>query len=347
MAEFPTPSIIPCRTCPPQDQQGGHAAGRHDISVIRPSDREHLAEEAAQWLARLELGTADRDAFERWRSRSPAHAIAFARVQASWEQFGNASGAENGIASPSPVSRRALMRAAMAASIVGVFAGGGILTSRAYAWDRAETGVGETKSVRLPDGSTAMLNTDSAIAWKMDGERRVVRLGRGEVALDILPGTDTLSLESAGLRARLSAGRFNARLKAGALDVMVLKGEAHGETQALHSAQPDNRAGAYHTLLLTSGTPSVRAASQQQMAETLAWQNGEILFQDEPLSAALDEYNRYLRNKIVIIDSDLAGIRVGGRFTSTDPSAFLDALRTSLDIEVQPADGNYLLTRKK
>lgn len=46
-----------------------------------------IATEAADWWSRLELGTADPDGFERWRESDPAHAIAFARVQATWESL--------------------------------------------------------------------------------------------------------------------------------------------------------------------------------------------------------------------------------------------------------------------
>jgi transmembrane sensor len=294
----------------------------------------------------LDLGTADQAAFERWRGQSPAHALAFARAYARWEQLGGneAPQAEQHVG-PS-ASRRALMRTAVVAAVIGL-GGGGLLTSRAYAWDHAETGVGETRKLMLPDGSVLALNTDSAVAWQFNDRQRVVRLERGEVALDVSPGPGVLSLESDGLRTALSAGRFNARLKAGALDVMVLRGKASSKAQAPLSADAPIVADAYQTLLLTTGEPSVRTVSKQQVAATLAWQDGEILFQDEPLSVALEEYNRYLQGKIVIVDSSLGGIRVGGRFTSTDPSAFLEALEATLDIDARPVNGNYVLTRKK
>jgi ferric-dicitrate binding protein FerR (iron transport regulator) len=47
-----------------------------------------LADEAAMWLARLDLETADLAAFELWRGQSPDHAVAFARAHAAWEVAG-------------------------------------------------------------------------------------------------------------------------------------------------------------------------------------------------------------------------------------------------------------------
>lgn len=313
-------------------------------------------------MARHDLGTVDAEAFAQWRGQSPAHAVAFARAWAAWERLGTMHGAEQGteqggeqdteqadgrigVVPDTHVSRRRFLRAAAVAGGVVVM-GGGLLTSRAYAWSHAETRVGETRMVRLPDGSAMMLNTDSAVAWKFDRDRHVLRVDRGEVSLDVRPGQVRLSLANRAVAALLSPGRFNARLKAGALDIMVLRGSA---SVAMHGAADGTArtAGPDQTLLMTDAAATVRPVSRRQMASTLAWQNGEILFQDEPLSAAVEEYNRYLSGKITIMDSSLGGIRVGGRFTTTDPSVFLAGLRTSLDIDVQESNGGYLLTRKK
>ncbi|TNE42293.1 MAG: DUF4880 domain-containing protein [Sphingomonadales bacterium] len=330
--------------------------GRWSIASHRAYDSEQLAEEAACWLVRHDLGTAERAEFERWRAQSPAHAIAFARAWAAWETANEAQGDDDVVGPASEVvpagvsvaepSRRYFLRTAAAAGIVMV-AGAGLFASRAYAWDHAETQVGESRRIYMPDGSEMMLNTDSAVAWKFDGDRRIIRLERGEVALDIHPGPAALSLIGKGLTASLSAGRFNARLKAGALDVLVLRGVAQALPYSAGKPVAQASAGQAQTLLMTDVAPSVRPVSGRQMAATLAWQDGEILFQDEPLSSAVEEYNRYLASKIVIMDSGLGGIRVGGRFTSADPSAFLTALRTTLDIDVQAANGSYFLTIKK
>ncbi|RZL77789.1 MAG: DUF4974 domain-containing protein, partial [Sphingomonas sp.] len=140
---------------------------------------------------------------------------------------------------------------------------------------------------------------------------------------------------------RLSAGRFNARLKGGALDLMVLRGTASASEGSL----PPMRAAERHSLLLTGGKPIVRPSSGDEIAATLAWQSGEILFLDEPLASAVDDYNRHLIRKIVIADPELGSIRVGGRFTSKDPAAFLQSLHTSLAIKVVISGNSVLLTR--
>jgi transmembrane sensor len=288
--------------------------------------------------------------FETWRAQSPAHAIAFARGFAAWEQVDRAQQdvADLGLHEASEFrpsvmpSRRGLLRAAAGSALV--IGAGGVLTSRAYAWSRAETGIGEIKRLHLPDGSAMMLNTDSAVAWRFSETAHVLRLERGEIALEVAPTPVMLSLRGAAADAQLSAGRFNARLQGDALDVMVIRGVAQSARRAASSGAVAAR---HQALLVTRGATRVEPTSQEQLAATIAWPSGEILFHDEPLSAALLEYNRYLPAKIVLSDPALGAVRVGGRFTSTDPSAFLEALQATLNLEVQSTPNGYLLSRKK
>ncbi|MGH1561124.1 hypothetical protein ACRAWD_32145 [Caulobacter segnis] len=73
--------------------------------------------------------------------------------------------------------------------------------------------------------------------------------------------------------------------------------------------------------------------SDQDVAETLAWRDGDILF-DEPLPAAVRvEQNRHLVRKITII-AQLAAQGAARRrtlSTPTIPLAFLLALETTMD----------------
>jgi transmembrane sensor len=47
------------------------------------------------------------------------------------------------------------------------------------------TAAGETARVSLPDGSTAWLNTDSALRVAFDGARRLIRLLEGEALFEV------------------------------------------------------------------------------------------------------------------------------------------------------------------
>jgi transmembrane sensor len=291
-----------------------------------------IAAQAARWVAQHDLGTIDAVAFEAWRSRDVRHAIAFNRALSSFEAF--AEKAEETPARALRPSRRTVLRTATGGVAAAMLVAGS-LTTRAYAWSTASTRIGENRKVRLPDGSAAALNTDSCLAWRFSRYERRLWVERGEVAVDLCPGIPAL-LQGSKRTVALSTGRFNARLRDGTLDLLVLRGHALVGTQPV---------AAYHSLLLSDASPAIRTVSPAHVETAIAWQHGEILLDDATLGTAVEEYNRFLTRKIVIADPDLATIPIGGRFTSSDPTAFLQAVETGLGVHVSTTDAAYLLTR--
>lgn len=310
-----------------------------DIYQSNDARRRTASREAAVWLARLDLGTADPQAFERWRTSHVEHQVAFARVVGASEA---ATADPEALSLTKGLSRRGLLRAGTG---VGVFAmlGLGGLSTRAYAWSNATSRIGECRTVRLPDGSGARLNTGSSLSWRFRENRRTLWIERGEVALDIQTGPDCM-LHGSGKQVVLSVGRYNARLRGATLDLLVMRGEA-SVPYDIAAGTPISRASAGEGILMPVGLPVVRSTTADELAASLAWQQGEILFQHETLGSAVEDYNRYLNRKIVIVDRDLADIPVGGRFTSNDPGAFLRALNVGLGVQVSSSETGYLLTR--
>ena len=304
--------------------------------------KRRIAGEAATWLARHDAGTIDEKRFLAWRDASPEHAIAFTRALAVW----NEAGARAGVSVESRFTRRRAAAAIGGMALVGLLGAGGF-TTRAYAWNSASSKVGECKRVVLPDGSRAMLNTDSELQWRFSSTERSLWIVRGEVGLELVGGSPA-QIHGLDRIASLSQGRFNVRLEGAAMDVTVLAGKAAAmrapKAEALIAAAAAVAAPS-EGLLLSAAAPSVREASPQRLAATVAWQQGEILFDNEPLQTAVREYNRYLTGKIVIADPDLTGIPVGGRFTSTDPADFLSALELGLGVRATASNGGFVLTR--
>lgn len=306
-----------------------------------PTEKASLTEQAAAWLAALDAGTADRAAFERWRAADARRAAAFAQVAAAWTRLDAArllrqaecaadldAGADGETAArrPRAVSRRTLMRAAAVAGLVvsgGTAAG---LMSRAWARTSAETGIGERRSIVLEDGSRLELNTDTRVAWRLRESERSVWLTRGEIALDVAASGAPLSLHGAVSRTELAEGRYNARLTGTALDLLVVEGRA----RLAAAGTPAVSAG--ESALISAAGPAVRAAEPVVIARAEAWRRGELVFSGESLDFAVGEYNRYLARRIIIGDAQLSRLRLGGRFTSADPSQFLRALEASFGI---------------
>ncbi len=298
-------------------------------------DRDALIAEASEWLARLDAGRTTERELDAWREADPRRAAAFAQVAAAWSRLDVLRNADALPPAPEPrMNRRAWLAGggALAASLVG----GAYLGRDHLLRSGLATGVGERRTFTLPDGSSVELNTDTKIAWRFDRKRRRLWLERGEAALTV--AQDTLRpFELVTVRglARLAAGQFNARLRPAGLDLIVLAGQAAVET-ASASAQVGvaSAAAARQVLEITDQRIDVADAREADVQSVQAWRRGEIVFEGQSLSAAVDEYNRYLTRKLVVDDARAAKLRLGGRFLTGDPDSFLRALRTTFGLRI-------------
>jgi transmembrane sensor len=299
--------------------------------------RADAMEIAALWLARLDSGTADVAAFERWRAEDPRHAVAFAKVAGAWRALGDTAPVA-AVGSPSGLGRgrgsMGVSRRTAAAVLVGlgVSAGAVGLGGRVFARDRVATGTGERRSLDLTPSVRADLNTDTRLSWRAVGDGLKLWLERGEVALRVSRSDGGVVLHAGAFVGALSDGAFNARLRETMLELTVIDGAVAGRARA--SARPV-RVDKGRRLLATSREIAAGPVSAATLEEIAAWPQGEIVFRDEPLAAAVAEYNRYLERKLVILDPEIGRLRIGGRFTSVDPTDFLEALQASLPVRAR------------
>lgn len=295
-------------------------------------------EEAAGWLAALDAGSVTPQAFEQWRAADPRHAVAFAQVAHAFEQVERLRAVDERPVEPAPapaINRRRMLRAGVLAG--GASVAGALLAVRATARDHAETAVGERRGLVLDDGTRIELNTGTRISWRTDEKGSRVWLERGEIGLTVSALRGRLELEAGGARFSLGAGRFNARQQPESFDFLVLDGTA----DSLRGGRLESGAMAR----VIGQTVAVRPADMVTLDRARSWKDGQLVFEGESLDFVVAEFNRYLDRKIVIADPTLSRIRLGGRFTTTDPTDLLTALHASFGIRSQrSANGAITLT---
>jgi len=308
-------------------------------------DRNALIAQASEWLARLDAGRADPVAFEAWRDADPRRAAAFAEVASAWSKLDALRDAE-------PRERPAMTRRAWiggGAALAAGLAGAAYLGRDQLLRARTVTGVGERRTLALPDGSSVELNTDTEVLWRFDRQHRRLWLERGEVALTI--AQDALRpfelFTQQGL-ARLAPGQFNARLRPAGLDLIVLAGRAAittaaGQAQAAVESATDAR----QALVITPARIVAAAAPEAEVQAVQAWRRGEIVFEGQKLAEAVEEYNRYLTRKLIIEDPKVGGLRLGGRFLTDNPESFLDALRTTFGLRIVSDGPSRILLKSR
>jgi transmembrane sensor len=308
---------------------------------------------AADWLARREFGLTPEESaeLERWLRQNERHARVFGELQMTAAIFDRhpealASTSAEAAGSPTgrafvPARRQQTLRAAVwsalaAALVIGVFLTWRLATHDTRAYNlTAQTEVGGLRTVALPDGSVARLNTDSELEIRfLPGERRA-RLARGEASFTVAKDSHRpFIVEARGVTVRAVGTEFVVRLHAAAVDVLVTEGRVRVENAATESLLPV-RAGAPAAAtqpalapVLSAGekvlvplgraTPEAAAAVTEvapaQIARTLAWRERRLIFEDTPLSEVVAEFNRYIKHRLVIEDPNLGRRKFGGTF---------------------------------
>lgn len=332
------------------------------------TSRGAIADQAADWLIRLDAGRGDPDAFEAWRAADPRHAAIFAQVAATWQKTGELRGAgldmepsppsaatppsSEETTPPHPRITRRFALTGLAAGLASLAVGTGfyLRTMR----EQAETGVGERRTILLPDGSRIALNTDSRIGWRL-GDRLDFWLERGEAALFIVPGTGSpeagsragnaftahSDATSGAIEAALTGGHYAMRMMENGLRLIAFSGQARvsGATGTGILLRPGQ-------ILVQNGLRlSTQALSPEEIDRATAWQRGEIIFDGMTLAQALNEFNRYLPRPMELADPSLASIQLGGRFNSDDPQGFLEALSDGFGINSRTDEKRISLFR--
>ncbi len=296
--------------------------------------------EAAAWLARLQSDAPsahDRAGCEAWLAASEGNRRALAEATAAWEAVG-------GLASPSlapprtrpreaKLARRAVLAGGLgAASLLAVWAGS---ASRSYA-----TGVGETRTLRLDDGSRLTLDACSqARCGFVQGLRRL-ELVRGRIALEVAPDPERPFVVTRERRRVLAFGRsldvacLNEGLAVTAVDGLVLVQEPGREVVRLESGE---RLRASSATGLETDRPELQAVT--------AWQEGRLVFADETLADATAEINRYSPRPVTLADGAVGALRISGSYRTRSAEAFARSVAMLYGLEVVSEPDRLLLRR--
>jgi transmembrane sensor len=79
----------------------------------------------------------------------------------------------------------------------------------------------------------------------------------------------------------------------------------------------------------------------------VAWESGQLMFDDEPLRDVAVRVNRYTTQPVVV-DPSVASLRLSGVFNTGDVSTFVDTVTHYLPVKShEDSDGTIVLTRNK
>jgi transmembrane sensor len=212
-------------------------------------------------------------------------------------------------------------------------------------WISYTTSIGGYEHITLADGSAVQLNTDSEIRARLTPGRREIELIRGEALIKVAHDARrpfTVSAASTSVRADPpgnGGAAFVLRMRGPErIDVAVTEGTILlGPSERIidvalgrNSSQSPLRAGQAATV--SPDGVHLEKIALEDLNRKLSWTAGLLSFQGETLSEVTDEFNRYNRKHLVVMDPLIADRRIGGAFQATDPESFVSALQKWFEI---------------
>ena len=307
-------------------------------------DADPIRTQAATWFARLhadELSENEQAAHRAWLDADPAHRLAYERVERMWSMLSDFSAtpdiSQRLAAIPAATAeqarpqlprrpRRLQWLAVCAAALTAVVIGWRVFAPAPPGEQRYASAVGEQRSITLDDGTQVDLDTGTTLRVRYSRQQRRIELDQGRAFFKVAhDSARPLTVDTAQGSVRAVGTQFEVYRQDNGLDVTLFEGKVQ-----LRAAAADDSAAAVTTL--TPGQRARMTAGKAPQVQNFqggrapAWIDGQLVFADLPLRAAIEEFNRYGGSPLRVNDAALGELRVSGVFRSNDSTGFVEAL---------------------
>lgn len=303
---------------------------------------------AAEWLARQDRGlTAEEsDAIELWLEESTLHRVAYLRLKSAWQRADRLAALKRPLAVRRDEKRFPWRLSLAVAALLALLAGGGAWLawlppappSRNYA-----TAVGEMQAVRLADGSQVELNTNTKLRADVTDARRAVMLDSGEAYFSVVHDAKRPFTVYAGNRRITDIGtKFSVFHNGDDVRVTVREGKVRIET--LDRIGSPVFADAGQVVMIKGGETLIIEKTESDIANDLSWRSGVLVFNQQTLAEAAEQFNRYNERQIRV-EGRARRIRIGGRFKADNVDVFVTLLHRGFGLSVNDQGGTIVVSR--
>lgn len=244
------------------------------------------------------------------------------------------------------------------------------------------TDIGEQRTVTLEDGSIVKLNSSSRFTVRMSPERRQIDLVSGQALFEVAHETARPFIVKSGEVAVRAVGtQFDVNQRRSGTIVTVIEGRVKVDavpsvglsrlftpstpvpaelqqepSRPTSGARPEqSRGSAPNVSLSASAGEQVRVAQNGAMERTttanaeaaISWLQHELRFDDQPLSDVVEEFNRYARTPIVLVDPSLENLRINAVFHTTNPDSLLRFVSRFDGVRVEKTQKEIRIDKRK
>jgi len=311
-----------------------------------------LTRQAAVWIERRDFGDwtdESRAEFDTWLAQSPAHRVAFIRLETGWKRSELLSALQTfkpaRIAQPARKHWWAIGGAAAAAAVALVAFGlSGAFDAKKPAFQTYATTIGGRETLALADGSEIELNTDTVLRISNAAHGRKAWLDKGEAYFKIKHDAAHPFVVVAGAHRITDLGtKFTVRDEGTGIKVALMEGRARLDSTGKTGPR---------SVTLTPGdvalaTPtsfSVNKKPTAQLIKDIGWEHGVLTFDHWALADAARELNRYNTKKLIIGDAVAGRLTFGGTFATNDVDAVANVAHEIFGLHVEHQGNNIVIS---
>jgi transmembrane sensor len=319
-----------------------------------------LRDTAIGWLVHVQSDAAtggDWNALADWLEQSPAHLAAFEDVERlSLELTDRAREIAASLPSPrvtQPTAAKIRQARlgwppaagvfAVAASLAAAALIGGPALWRSYDGmvQTYQTGAGETRVMRLDDGSQIHLNATTTLIVQQGWRSRRATLGNGEASFDVAKDSSRPFLIAVGdERVRVVGTEFNIRHYDPAVEITVRRGVVEVWPAALGRASAVRLIKGQSVRQAAGAAP---AAPQATDPDTVfAWTQGRLIYDRRPLAEVVIDLNRRFKTPIRLLPA-AASRTFSGVLILDDEDTVVRRLAAYMRLSVDRKPGEFVL----
>jgi transmembrane sensor len=321
---------------------------------MSPRADNKVAAEAREWFVRLlddDVSADEIALWQAWLARSPAHRAAYDRVTDAWslgdvgERPSHAELAQDHYNGSAPVAqwsgkpKHAVLRPALMAASLAVAVLGGAAAFNALPAGEAQaitTARAQHKQTQLADGSKIAVGAMTGVQVRMSDRRREIKLDKGEAFFKVANDGRPFVVRTPFGAVTAEGTAFNVDVSDGQLCLTVTEGMAVVQPSGLF-AKPVRVAAGQRLIVGASG--AVVAAT----AAPVTWTQGRLEYRGEPLSAVIDDVNRYAEHPIVLRDPSVGQLAYTGTVRLDATGDWAQGLPAAFPLDVAQGEGGVIV----
>lgn len=325
---------------------------------IPPSrDKALIEKEAVAWFTRMngKPTKAEQRDFASWRAMSPDHEEAFREVGSLWSDLGTVASKVSDKTSDDltePLQRITRFRQDRRRSKVAPIVAGclAVLVAGSWAWLEHPhfvqnmtadftTAKAERRTIALADGSTVLMDADTALDANLSSTGRRIRLLRGSAYFTVQPSDIPFVVEAGDGEVRVLGTQF---------DVVLVNDNNVIVTLSKGSLEVSSESDA-ETVVLKPGESvkydkaGLGAVKTVNVAESMAWHEGRLIFNNARLADVVAQIERYRDGRIVVLGSAVGDRRVSGNISLENTETTLSAMQSSIGFRMTRLGGKVVL----